>query len=177
MEDILAIILVLAGVALSILAAKRIYAYIHKRICDHIQQKRDAERAETERQIEATRKWRESLRSKTVATAVSNKPPAKKVPSADKVPTTTTTTYTTADDSFLSDVATMLVLNAALKNDSAQASVNYNTNEVRITTSNDITSSDDSYTKPSWSSWSSSSSDSSSSWSSSSSDSGPSSDW
>lgn len=161
MEDILALIIVLAGVASVILAVR----FAWRKVVDARNKKREEELAEQQRQIEATRKWRESMYKKMQTEAVSNtkKVPPKKSSSAN----TTTVSYANDSNDNLTDLATMLVLNAALHHGSAQASVDYVTDSVRVTTSDDI--------KPS--SWSSSSSDSSSSWSSSSSDSGPSSDW
>lgn len=91
----------------------------------------------------------------------------------------TPSSTSSSNDSLLTDLATLYVLNSALQHGSASAKVDYDSGT--ITTNNSSSSSwgfdDDDSRKSSSSSFSSS--DSSSSWdsSSSSSDSGPSSDW
>lgn len=93
--------------------------------------------------------------------------------------TSTPSTSSTSNDSLLTDLATLYVLNSALQHGSASAKVDYDTGTIK--TDNSSSSSwglDDSDARKSAES-SFSSSDSSSSWDSgsSSSDSGPSSDW
>lgn len=163
MEDLLAFILV--GTVLAVLALAVKYTVRYFRI--KTEKRLEEQLAEHKRQLEATRKWREGLYEKSRKAAEKNTPPKKTVSTSNVASTSTTRTYQSADPSDLADFATMLALNSALNSSSgvSRIDVDYVTDTVRVTTSDDIRSS-----------WSSSSSDSSSSWSSSS-DSGPSSDW
>jgi hypothetical protein len=180
MEDILAIIAVLAGVTLVTLAVRWFL-------------RRSAEKAamqakERERQIEQTRIWRESMRAKSLASAVKNTssvPPRGKETTKKYTPTystsnatSTTTTTTSNDDGFLTGMLTGMLIDSAI--DSFKHGTDRDTGEVfnkvvERSTSQSSWGFDDDSRKSASSSFSSS--DSSSSWSSSSSDSGPSSDW
>ncbi len=181
MEDILAIILVLAGVALATLAIRMFL-------------RRSAEKAALEaeeraRQIEATRKWRESMRTK-----MSTPPPPKKrefvkrdesfgVARGSELTVTHAQSVSPYQDNFLSDIVTAVAINSLLSNthksggsdpidfpkeersvgiSKSESSWGFDDNESRKSISSSMDTS----------SWSSSSDSSSSS-----SDSGPSSDW
>lgn len=90
---------------------------------------------------------------------------------------TSTTTVPVNNDSLLSDLATLYVLNSALQHGSASASVDYDAGTIKVD-SDDSSSRKSSYDSgPSYSDTGPSYSSSSDSYSSSSSDSGPSSDW
>lgn len=165
MEDILAIILVLAGVALATLAIRMFL-------------RRSAEKAALEaeeraRQIEATRKWRESMRTK-----MSTPPPPKSAPSTPSPSYTTTratstTTTTSSDDGFMTGMLTGMLIDNAINSISHKSEPS-----IGVSKTESSWGFDDSDSRKSISS----SMDTSSSWSSSSdsyssSDSGPSSDW
>ena len=165
MEDILAIVLVFAGVALVTLAIR----WFVRRSTE----KREEAYRETQRQIEATRVWRESMRSKTIATVHKNTPPSKKENKQYTPSSTTATTSSSTDDNFFSGMVTGMLIDNVVnsithKSESSvgvsksESSWGFDDNDSRKSISSSMDTS---------SSWSSSDSSSSSS------DSGPSSDW
>lgn len=194
MEDILAIIVVVAGVALATLAIR--FA-IKKAKAAKI--KAEEER---KRQLEATRQWRQRMMNPTPEQksddikrslgitpqsnyqAVMSKPLSKKSP--DKVYTPPPPTYSTttarsttstssSDDGFLDGMLTGYVINSALNALSHKSEESSSYSSSSSSSSSSWGFDDDDSRKSAASSFSSS--DSSSSWDSSSSDSGPSSDW
>jgi hypothetical protein len=186
MEDILAIILVLAGVALATLAVRAQWRLWQRR------KKREAEEAAQERarQIEDTRKWRESMRTK-----MSTPPPPKKhefvkrdesfgVARGSELTASHAQSVSSYQDNFLSDIVTAVAINSLLSNThksggSDPIDLPKEERSVGVSKSESSWGFDDSDSRKSisssmdTSSWSSSSD----SYSSSSSDSGPSSDW
>lgn len=181
MENILAIIVVVAGVVLATLVTR----YIYKRVVKSIADKREAEEVERKRQLEATRKWRESLREKSLSNAVKNTssvPPRGKETTATYKPsyTPSPTQSVKSDDGFMDGVMTAMVINTLMDSGkdfiSGTVTKNEDTGSVGIKVSESSWGFDDEDSRKSVSS-TFSSSDSSSSWSSDSSDSGPSSDW
>jgi hypothetical protein len=174
MEDTLAIIVVVAGVALAILAIRAQWRLYKKRQ----KFKAEMEELERKRQLEATRKWREGL----MKSAVSN---------TKAVPTRTTTpakkhTYTVSEpantnDGFMDGVMTAMVINTLM--DSGKSAIagtvtkDEDTGSVGVRVNESSFGFDDDDSRKSASSTFSSSSWSSSDSYSSSSDSGPSSDW
>lgn len=178
METILAIIVVVAGVALAILAIR----YVYKRITARIAAERAEAEAEMNRQREATRKWRESMYEKSRASAVKNT-------SAVPPRATSTKSYTPSyapsptqsvqnDDGFLTGVLAGMLIDNAI--DSFKHGTDRDTGVtydrvVERSSSSSWGFDDEDSRKSAASSFSSS--DSSSSWDSGSSDSGPSSDW
>jgi len=168
MEDILAIILVFAGVALTTLVIR----WFVRRSAE----KREEAYRETQRKIEATRVWRESMRSKTIATLHKNTPPSKKETKQYTTSSTTTTTQTptvSTDDNFFSGMVTGMLIDNVVNSITHKSE-----SSVGVSKSESSWGFDDSDSRKSVSS----SMDTSSSWSSSdssssSSDSGPSSDW
>ena len=147
---------------------------------------RSHQRKAEQEEIARHERYAEYLRTREKErSAISNKTP-KKVPAESSYikskyadSTSTATSSSGSNDSLLSDLATLYVLNSALNHGSASAKVDYDAGTIK--TDNSSSGSwglDDSSSRRSASD-SFSSSDSSSSWSdsSSSSDSGPSSDW
>jgi len=178
MEDILAIIAVLAGVAFVTLAVR----WFLRRSAE----KAALEAQERDRQIEQTRKWRESMRAKSLESAVKNTssvPPRGKETTKKYTPTystsnaTSTTTTTSSDDGFVNGMLTGMlidsVVNSITHKSGGSSPIDFPKTESSSSSSWGFD--DDDSRKSASSSFSSS--DSSSSWSSSSSDSGPSSDW
>jgi hypothetical protein len=178
MEELLAIALVLFLVASVVFGVRKILKYRTE--------KKEREYREQLERIEATRKWRGSLRQKSVPAAVKN---TSSVPARGKETTkkytpsystsSSTVTSTSSDDGFLTGMLTGMLIDSAI--DSFKHGTDRDTGEVynkvvERTTTESSWGFDDSDSRKSAAS-SFSSSDSSSSWSSSSSDSGPSSDW
>ena len=204
MEDILAIVFVLATVAVIVLSIR------------WIQRKRaeikEREYREMQEQIEATRKWRLAQREKSLKSAVSNTPKAVEKPLHQESPSdlaymrehnlitakqhrdalaaqkpsfapSATQSVNQYQDNFMSDVAMGMVINSLLSSthDSQSGTVTEDrkTGRVDVQVKESSWGFDDSDSRKSVSS----SMDTSSSWSSSdsssssSSDSGPSSDW
>lgn len=179
MEDILAIVFVLAIVA-AVVACIR---FVQRKTAE----RKEREYREMQEQIEATRKWREAQRAK----AVKNTPPPKTINAVGSGVNVGKTTYAPSptqsinqyQDNFMSDVAMGMVINSLLNSthssQSGTVTEDRDTGAVRVDVKESSWGFDDSDSRKSASS-SFSSSDSSSSWSSSSSsssDSGPSSDW
>jgi hypothetical protein len=190
MENILAIALVLVGIALVVGVVRAIQK--------HNAESKEREMREVEKQIEETRKWREAQRATTLANAIANAPPRKKrtfvqrdestVPPRGKETTVSyvaspTQSVNSYQDNFMSDMATAMVINSLLssKHESQSGVVTEDraTGKVDVQVKESSWGFDDSDSRKSISS----SMDTSSSWSSSdsssssSSDSGPSSDW
>lgn len=187
METTLAIALILAGVALAIFVSYRIWRYIANRIEDH----RAAEQAELDRQILATRKWREERAEQRKKADEARKYFASKnAPSVPPRGKETTVTYAPSptqsvksDDGFVNGMLTgMLVdnlLNSIPHKSGGSSPIDFPKEERSPSVSKTESSwgFDDADSRKSASS-SFSSSDSGSSWSSSdSSSSSPSSDW
>jgi hypothetical protein len=172
MEDILAIAIVVAGVAFVILAVRKI-------------QKRNAEKAQKEAELELELARMRKQRERSMLHAVANTsavPPRGKETTVKYTPTYTPTPTQSvkSDDRFMDDMMTAVVINTLLHSDkdsiSGTVTKNLDTNEVTFKDSGpSYRDSSPSYSDSSPSSSWSSSSDSSSSWSSS--DSSPSSSW
>lgn len=193
MEDLLALVMVVAGVWAVYYACKLLWNKYQAH-----QTKKEIERvAEERRQIEATRKWRESRYQKqqvvgngmaiqaggNVSVGMSSSSSRVHSPSYAPSPTQSMQSYS-SNDNLLSDLADIAIIantfhhwndnkkessDAPVTSSSSSSSWGLDDSDSRRSASSTFSSSDSS------SSWSSSSSDSSSSWSSS--DSGPSSDW
>ena len=173
MEDILAIAIIIAVVALVILAVRKI-------------QKHYVEKAHKEAELELELARMRKRRAQSLAHAVANTasvPPRGKEMTVKYTPTyaQSPTQSVKSDDRFMDDMMTAVVINTLLHSDkdsiSGTVSKNIDTGEVTFKdTTPSYRDSSPSYldSGPS-SSWSSSSSDSGSSWSSS--DSSPSSTW
>lgn len=179
MEDILAIIAVLAGVALATLA----FRWFLRRSAE----KAALEAQERDRQIEQTRIWRQSMRAKSLESAVKNTssvPPRGKETTKKYTPTystsnakSTTTTTASSDDGFVNGMLTGMLIDSVVDSITHKSggSSPIDFPKTESSSSSSWGFDDDDSRKSASSSFSSS--DSSSSWSSSSSDSGPSSDW
>lgn len=165
MEDILAIALVVAGVALVILAVRKI-------------QKHYAEKAQKEAELELELARMRKRRELSLAHAVANTasvPPRGKETTVKYTPTyvSSPTQSVKSDDRFMDDMMTAMVINTLMhsEKDSISGVVTKNLDTNEVTFKDTSPSYSDSGPSSSWSS----SSDSSPSWSSS--DSGPSSSW
>lgn len=176
MEDILAIVLILAGVASVILAVR----WFMRRSAE----KAVEEAAEIKRQLEATRKWRETMFEKSRASAVSNtkavpkKTPAPAyyaTPTSSRTSTTTSSSSSSSDGDFVSGMLTGMLIDNVVGSLTHKSGGSNPIDFPKVDSSPSWGFDDDDSRKSASSSFSSS--DSSSSWSSSSSDSGPSSDW
>ena len=163
MEDILAIAVVVAGVALAILAIRAQWR-LYKRRQKH---KAEMEELERKRQLEATRKWREGLMKSAVSNTKSV-PPRAKEPA--KKHTYTTSQPATTDDGFMDGVMTAMVINTLM--DSGKSAI-----AGTVTKDEDTGSVSVKVNESSWGFDDDDSRKSASSTFSSSSDSGPSSDW
>ncbi len=180
MEDILAILLVLAGVASVILASR----FLWNKFVTERAKKREEEYREQQRQIEATRVWRESMYKKMQAETSSSKKaaventkavPKKQTsynPNTDTVVTRTRET-SSSDDNFFTGVVTGMLIDSVVDSISHKSEPSLGVTKTESSWGFDDSDSRKSISDTFSSSWSSS--DSSSSWSSS--DSGPSSDW
>lgn len=193
-EDLLALVMVVIGAWVVYYACKLLWNKYQAH-----QTKKEIERvAEERRQIEATRKWRESRYQKqqvagnsvaiqaggNVSVGMSSSSSRVHSPSYAPSPTQSMQSYNTRTDTTLSDLADIAIIantfhhwndnkkessDAPVTSSSSSSSWGFDDSDSRKSAASSFSSSDSS------SSWSSSSSDSSSSWSSS--DSGPSSDW
>lgn len=165
MEDILAIVLILAGVASVILAVR----FFMRRA----EEKAAQEELERKQQIEATRKWREGL-MKRMQTPVSSIPtPRKETPAPTYTRSTATQSSTPSDDGFVNGMLTGMLIDNVVH---SLAHKSGGSSPIDFPSTEKSWGFDDSDSRKSISS----SMDTSSSWSSSdssSSDSGPSSDW
>lgn len=152
-----------------------------KAVKEHNRKVRIAEQEEQKRQVEATRKWREGLRERTLKNASANTssvPPrgyetTKKYTTPSYAPSPTQSVQNSKSDDGVDLMTAMLVMNAI--SDFNQPHKSGGSSPIDFPKEERSSSPSFRDESPS-SSWSSSSSDSSSSWSSSS-DSGPSSDW
>lgn len=166
MEDIIAIALILVGVASAILA---IFYLVKKYNAYRVREAEEA-MAERQRQIEATRKWRESLRAKPTPPPSPTRPTpyTSNVTKPSYAPSPTQSIQ--QDDSFMDGMMTALVINTLMNsNKDSISGVVTRTEDSDGRVSISMTDSEDRVSSSSFSS-------SSDSWSSSS-DSGPSSDW
>lgn len=185
MEDFIAYLLIASLIFIVCLTT---YSIV-KLIKNHRQRSKEASKklwenmqdtSKVQREIEMARAQARASRLNLAKPTPAKLNASKSYASTPSSSSTTTSTTSSSNDSLLSDLATMYVLNAALNHGSAKASVDYDTNSVKIETPRSSSSwglDDDDSRRSSSSSFGSS--DSSSSWdsSSSSSDSGPSSDW
>lgn len=193
MEDIMAILLVIAC-AIGVVMAGRAQWRMWQR---HKKWKAEQAEAEHKRQIEATRKWRESRYQKqqvvgngmaiqsggNVSVGLSSSSSRVHSPSYAPSPTQSMQSYNSSSSDTLSDLANLAIIANTVNhwNDHSPKSSSKSEDYSPVSSSSSSSSSsswgfDDDDSRRSVSS-SFSSSDSSSSWSSSSSDSGPSSDW
>lgn len=170
MEDILAIALILVGVA----AATLVVLYLVKKYKAYRIREAEEAEAERKRQIEATRKWREGLRNRSEPISVT--PPTPQRPTSIVTSTTrpsyapSTTQSVQEYDGFMDGAMTAMVINTLINsNKDSISGVVTRTEDSDGRVSISMTDSEDRVSSSSFSS-------SSDSWSSSS-DSGPSSDW
>lgn len=173
MEDILALFLIVAGVASVTLAIR--FGYSKYKVYK-IKQAEEAE-AEQKRQIEATRKWRESRKQYVPSQWAPVTPPKKTetVRNYDTMTTTTRTRDTSSDDGFLTGMLAGMVIDSLTHKSGGSSPIDFPKTESSSSSSWGLDDDDSrkSISSSMSDSWSSSSS--SDSWSSS--DSGPSSDW
>lgn len=177
------ILALLLGVAIFgiILGIVKVIKLVQKR--EFLKQELAARELELHR--EATRKWRESAREKTLSVASSNTPPKRQVTATPTYAPSPTQSVNQYQDNFMSDMATAMVINSLLSStheaQSGHVTEDRDTGKVEVKVekswgfddSDSRKSASDSFSsKESSSSWFSSSDSSSSS-----SDSGPSSDW
>lgn len=190
MEDLLGWLVVALAVAAPVVVVYvgyRLFKRKQERLME--QHQRWIDSARDEARVKRNQARQEMARAQARASRLNLKEPTKEslakmknMPNASYAKTThssstSTTTVPANNDSLLSDLATLYVLNSALQHGSASASVDYDTGTIKVD-SDDSSSRKSSYDSgPSYSDTGPSYSSSSDSYSSSSSDSGPSSDW